>query len=194
MKHLISAAIISALLCGWTASAEELKDKNLAPNSGFEQSVAEVGSVPAEWVPFTSKNVVIGTSTNAKHNGAQSLRMTAQKIPNAFQGVNYIMPVTQGSKYTFNAYFMNDKSDPLKSTASGMLVIEWKSADEKEMSRTLSKQWDPSLSKMRWEQLSINNAEPPKGAVSATFGIHFCEGKDGGDGSIFIDDVMLIEK
>ncbi len=104
------------------------------------------------------------------------------------------MPVTAGSRYTFSAYFMNDKSDPLKNTASGMLVIEWKSADGKEMSRTLSKLWDSGLSKMRWEQFFINHVEPPKGAVSATFGIHFCEGKEGANGSVFIDDVMLIEK
>ena len=82
----------------------------------------------------------------------------------------------------------------LKNTATGMLVIEWKSADDKEMSRTLSKMWDPGLSKLRWEQISINNAEPPKGAVSATFGIHFCDGKSGASGSVFVDDVMLIEK
>jgi hypothetical protein len=75
-----------------------------------------------------------------------------------------------------------------------MLVIEWKSADNKEMSRVLSKLWDPGLSKMRWEQFSINNAEPPKGAVGATFGIHFCEGKDIASGSVFVDDVVLIEK
>jgi hypothetical protein len=194
MKHRIPFAIATVLFCAWNAFAQDAKDKNLIANAGFEQSVAEEGSVPAEWVPFTSKNVVIGTASAVKRNGAQSLKISAQKAPNAFQGVNYTMPVTAGSRYTFSAYVMNDKSDPLKNTANGMLVIEWKSADNKEMSRILSKLWDPGLSKMRWEQFSINNAEPPKGAVSATFGIHFCEGKEGADGSVFVDDVMLIEK
>jgi hypothetical protein len=194
MKLRIESVVAVLLLCAWTSPAQDTKDKNLIANGGFEQSVAEEGSVPAEWVPFTSKNVIIGTTSAVKRNGAQSLKISAQKIPNAFQGVNCIIPVTAGSRYTFSAYFMNDKGNPLKDTASGMLVIEWKSADNKEMSRTLSKLWDSSLSKMRWEQFSISNAEPPKGAVSATFGIHFCEGKEGANGSVFVDDVMLIEK
>ncbi len=194
MKHSLRFALAACLVCAYAASAEDATDKNLVPNGGFEQSVADEGSVPTDWVPFTSKNVVLGTSRSAKRDGEQSLRMSAQKIPNAFQGVNHIMPLTPGSKYTFSAFFMNDKNDPLKNTATGMLVIEWKSADNKEMSRTLSKMWDPGLSKLRWEQISINNAEPPKGAVSATFGIHFCDGKSGASGSVFVDDVMLIEK
>lgn len=193
MKHPIQIAVIAVLFCAWNASAQDAKDSNLIANAGFEQTVAE-GGVPAEWVPFTSKNVAIETTGAVKRNGAQSLKISAQKIPNAFQGVNYTIPVTAGSRYTFSAYVMNDKSDPLKDTVHGMLVIEWKSADNKEMSRTLSKLWEPSLSRMRWELFSINNAEPPKGAVSATFGIHFCEGKEVSSGSILIDDVMLIEK
>ena len=194
MKLRIEFVITALLFCAWTSPAQEAKDKDLITNAGFEQLVSEGSNMPAEWVPFTSKNVVMGTTSAAKRNGAQSLKISAQKIPNAFQGVNCIIPVTAGSRYTFSAYFMNDKGDPLKGTASGMLVIEWKSADNKEMSRTLSKLWDSSLSKMRWEQFLIANAEPPKGAVSATFGIHFCEGKEGANGSIFVDDVMLIEK
>ena len=194
MKRHIPLAIVTALFCAWTVSAQDTKDKNLIPNDGFEQPVGEEGSVPAEWVPFTSKNLVMGTTSAVKRNGAQSLKITAQNIPNGFQGVNYTIPVTSGSRYTFSTYVMNDKSDPLKGTAHGMLVIEWKSADNKEMSRTLSKSWDTSLSRMRWELFSINNMEPPKGTVSATFGIHFCEGKEGANGSIFIDDVMLVEK
>jgi hypothetical protein len=194
MKLRIEFVITMLLLCAWTSPAQDTKDKNLITNGGFEELVAEGSNMPAAWTPFTSKDVIITTTTDVKRNGAQSLKMTAQKIPNAFQGVNFNIPVTAGSRYTFSAYFMNDKSNPLKDTANGMLVIEWKSADNKEMSRTLSKLWDPSLSKMRWEQFSISNAEPPKGAVSATFGIHLCEGKAGANGSVFIDDVMLIEK
>ena len=194
MKHSLRFALAACLVCAYAASAEDATDKNLVPNRGFEQSVADEGSVPTDWVPFTSKNVIIVTSGAAKHSGEQSLRISAQRIPNAFQGVNFTNSVNAGSRYTFSAYVMNDKNDPLKNTATGMLVIEWKSADDKEMSRTLSKMWDPGLSKLRWEQISINNAEPPKGAVSATFGIHFCDGKSGASGSVFVDDVMLIEK
>lgn len=195
MKNHIPVVIVTALLCAWTASAQDAKDSNLIPNAGFEQSVSEEDSLPAEWVWFSSsKNALIGTTNVAKRNGAQSLKITAQNIPNAFQGVNYTIPVTSGSRYTFSAYVMNDRDDPLKRSAHGMLVIEWKSADNKEMSRTLGKSWDTGLSKMRWELFSINNVEPPKGAVTATIGIHFCEGQENSSGSIFVDDVTLIEK
>jgi hypothetical protein len=89
MKLRIEFVITALLLCAWSSPAQETKDKNLITNAGFEQSVAEEGSVPAGWVPFTSKNVIIGTTSVVKRNGAQSLKISAQKIPNAFQGVNY---------------------------------------------------------------------------------------------------------
>ena len=195
MKPVMQIMAIVALFCACIAvSAEDTNQQNLIANGGFEQSVGEEGSMPAEWVPFSSKNFAIETTSAAKYSGAQSLKMSAQKIPNSFQGVNFIMPVTAGSRYTFSAYVLNDKNNPLKNTAHGMLVIEWKNSNNKEITRTLSKLWDPGLSRLRWERFSINNAEPPKGAVTATFGIHYCEGKDGASGSVLVDDVSLIEK
>ena len=163
-------------------------------NGGFEQSLSEESDLPAVWVPFSSKSTVLGITNAAAYSGEKSLKLSGQEVPNAFQGVNFIMPVTAGSRYTFSGYVLNDKKNPLKGTAHGMLVIEWKASNNKEVARTLSKLWDSGLSRLRWERFSIDNMEPPKDAVTAIFGIHYCEGKDGAKGSFFIDEVTLIEK
>ena len=195
MKFEIQRAVVMVLCCyAGSAFAQKSQNENLIPNAGFEQSISDEDAHPAEWICFTSKDQVLGITDSEKHSGSRSLKITAQETPNAYQGINYTFPIHTDTKYTFSVYVMNDKSNPLKSTAHGMLVIEWKAADNKEISRTLSKSWDQSLSKMRWEQFSLNNVKPPKGAVSATAGIHLCDGESGGKGSVFLDDALLIEK
>lgn len=194
MKPVMQVMACWSLLVSPLAFAGDPDVQNLIENGGFEQSISEESDLPAVWVPFSSKSTLLGITTAAAYSGEKSLKLSAQEVPNSFQGVNFIMPVTAGSRYTFSGYVINDKKNPLKGNASGMLVIEWKDPNGKEIARTLSKLWNSSLSRLRWERFSIDNMEPPKSAVSAVFGIHYCEGKDGAKGSFFIDEVTLIEK
>ncbi len=194
MKPVMQVMACLLLLVSPLAFAADSDVQNLIENGGFEQSLSEESDLPAVWVPFSSKSTVLGITNAAAYSGEKSLKLSGQEVPNAFQGVNFIMPVTAGSRYTFSGYVLNDKKNPLKGTAHGMLVIEWKASNNKEVARTLSKLWDSGLSRLRWERFSIDNMEPPKDAVTAIFGIHYCEGKDGAKGSFFIDEVTLIEK
>ena len=44
---------------------------------------------------------------------------------------------------------------------------------------------------MRWEAFTISKAKVPSGATQARFGVHLNDGKQGGKGSVFVDDVVI---
>lgn len=187
---LLAAALVMPCL---PAQAQD-ESSNLAPNASFEEPDGGIGQTPTGWFPFSSKLNTSTLSDKTARSGKQSLRMAAQKIPDAYQGMNLAMPVAEGERYNFSAFLIGDKEDKAGGTAHGMLVIEWKREDGSEISRTLSKQWKAqSISRLRWEPISLDKATAPKGAVKAVFGIHFCDGPQGGKGAIFVDD-MAIEK
>lgn len=192
LGFLILSAAVLAISCPPAQAQDE--SSNLAPNASFEEPDGGIGQTPTGWFPFTSKMNTSTLSDMAARTGKQSLRMSAQKIPDAYQGMNLAIPVTEGEKYDFSAFVIGDKEDKAGGTAHGMLVIEWKREDGSEISRSLSKQWKAQgISRLRWEPISLDKAIAPKGAVKAVFGIHFCDGPQGGKGAIFVDD-MMIEK
>ncbi|HBA85041.1 MAG TPA: hypothetical protein DCZ95_13190 [Verrucomicrobia bacterium] len=166
---------------------------NLIGNAGFEEPAnAQEGVSPgAPWQTFSSKLNLLELTRSNKRTGEQSLKMTSQKLPNAYQGINQAIPVEGGKKYTFSIYAINNKQDPLGGTTHAQLVIEWVDDKGKEISRDYSAPVGSSLTKMRWETIALRKKAAPNGAVSARFGIHFSEGEKGGKGSIFVDDVLL---
>lgn len=165
---------------------------NLAPNPGFEiPANAPEGTAAQDWLLFSSKQTLSFVAREVKRTGEQSLKVSAQKLPGSYQGVYLSLPVTEGEKYTFSIYAINNKVDPVGGTAHGQLALEWIDATGKEISRDYSQIWNSSLSKMRWETIAIRKKQAPKGAVNAKFGIHFSDGDKGGKGSFFIDDVLI---
>ena len=187
-----SGFLLVCAVLAMPAYAAGKEDKpNLAPNSGFEQPTAPEGASPENWSAFCSKVNGIGISKAAKHGGEQCLKMAAQKAPEAYQGLVLDMPVSPGDVYTFSAYVTNNKDDQLGGTAQGSLVIEWINASNKEVARTTSTSWDRNISRIRWEAVSISKVKVPEGAAVARFGIHLNDGKSGGKGSVFIDDVVI---
>ena len=193
MKPLFLSLAILACATRAAVSAETNSTiPNRALNPGFESPAdAPEQTVPDDWQVFSSKLQQVGITHTAKHAGQQSVRMTAQKAATGYQGIGLKLPVTGGTKYTFSAYVLNDKQDPLGGTGHGQLAIEWIDANGKEISRVYSQKWDSSLSKLRWEYVSLRKQEAPKSAVTANFGIHLSEGKDGGKGSILVDDIVI---
>ena len=171
------------------AEAEE----NLAVNPGFEDPAGE-GLQPAAWNIFSTKKVDILTTQSTKKSGNQAVRMTAQDMPKAFQGMTQTIPVAAGEKYTFSADLINDKLSPLAGSVSGTLVIEWKNGEGKEINRAISPPWTRSLSRIRWGTVTIKKVEAPSDAVQAIFGIHLSEGEEGGKGSVVIDDVKIVRE
>ena len=182
--------------CGLDAAVAKDKDKaeakeNLAGNPGFEEPSGEALQ-PAIWNIFSSKKTDILTTQATKKSGNQAVRMTAQDIPKAFQGMTQIIPVVAGEKYTFSVALINDKLSPLTGSASGTLVIEWKNEAGKEINRATSPAWTRSLSRIRWGTIAIKKVEAPPDATQGTFGIHLSEGEEGGKGSVVIDDVEIV--
>ncbi len=188
-RLLVSFILCPALIL---AAYAQQPDSNLTANPSFEEPEGGVGQGPASWMLFTSKINAISLSDRAARTGSQSLKMSAQKLPDAFQGANMFLDVNEEERYSFSAYIIGDREDKIGGSAHGMLVIEWKREDGSEITRTVGPQWEArNLSRLRWEQIQLNKIPVPKGAVKAVFGIHLCDGKQGGKGSIYVDDVII---
>ena len=192
MKQLFNGALLIYMALAGPAWSEDKPGKpNLAPNPGFEQPSSPEGASPENWNAFSSKINKIGVSRTARHGGEQCVKMAAQGLPEAYQGLVLDMPVSPGDVYTFSAYVTNNKDDQLGGSAQGSLVIEWINASNKEVGRSTCTPWDRNVSRMRWEAFAITKAKVPDGASLARFGIHLNDGRSGGKGSVFIDDVVI---
>ncbi|OQW96499.1 MAG: hypothetical protein BWK77_04440 [Verrucomicrobia bacterium A1] len=191
--ELAAVLIASAAAFLPLASASHAAD-NIATNGSFEEPAGQEGAPPAGWIFFSNKLIKMGTSRETMRSGGQCLRFEAQGVPDAFQGCTLSVPVDPARKYTFSAYLANSKSQPLGGTDHGFLVVEWCAADGKELTRTLSKMYDPSLSRIRWEQFVLSNLTPPSGAATAVVGIHLSEGKSGATGCLYVDDFAAYEQ
>lgn len=185
--------MLCALLGGAAHAAPE--KENLAPNPGFEQAAAPEGVLPESWSYFTSKKILGELSSEQKRSGERALKMTAQAVPEGYQGCNFPVDVAAGEKYTLSASLMSSKEDPLGGSAFVILVIEWKSAENKEIARTVSRKiLAGQISRLRWEQFTEQDAVAPVGAVKGVFGVHLCEGTPGGKGAVFIDDMVVTKR
>ena len=184
--------ILCACLAAQFPAPAAAEGDNLIANPGFEDPAdAQDGALPLAWEVFTSKETKLGITRAAKRSGEQSLRLTAQGLAKGYQGVSVKLAVTPGQKFTFSAYVLNDRASTLGGSAHGQLCIEWHDEAGRELSRTYSKPWGASLSKMRWEDVSLRDQEAPKLAATAIFGIHLSEGDKGGVGSFLVDDVSI---
>jgi len=198
MKEIRAMRIIITIAClcavGWLTplAARAADAENLVANPGFEEPAdAQEDALPASWEVFTSKESKLGIIRSAKRSGEQCLRIMAQGLAKGYQGVSVKMDVTPGEKYTFSAFVMNNRAAPLGGTGHGQLCIEWHDASGKELSRQYGTLWNSSLSKMRWELVSLRDQVAPKFATTAIFGIHLSEGDKGGEGSYLVDDVSI---
>jgi hypothetical protein len=181
---------VVVLMALWTSQSWAADDFNYLTNGGFEVESPDAVTLPAGWFPFSSKNILIELSQTAPKSGKNCVKMSAQQVPNASMGIAQIIPVDAGVTYSFTVQLKNNSQNPLGNGASGMIGIEWKSSDGKEISRTTSTEWDMSLSRTRWE--SINVAEKaPRGARTAAFTISLFDGDKGGAGSCFVDDARV---
>lgn len=193
MNRLAAAAVLLiSVTSGFCADTQSpAAPGNLAPNPSFEYPAGPEGAAAETWSPFTTRVNGMGVTREFKRTGDQSLKMTAQKFADAFQGVVAELPAASGEKYTFSVFVLNSRSNPLTGSAQGTLVVEWRRSDGKEISRAVSHPWDSKTSRMRWEMVSLNKIEAPEGTAKAVFGIHLTDGP-AGSGSVLIDDVAII--
>ena len=190
MKAISAGFCFMALIVLGPSTSLAAGDHNYVTNGDFEAEAVEDPVVPAGWFPFFSKNKTIELSETAPKSGKNCVKLSVQEVPGAHLGIAQIIPVDDGTTYSFSVCVINNSSDPLARGANGMIGIEWKSSDGKEISRTTSPEWDMSLSRTRWEPYSVSE-KAPRGAKTAAMVISFYDGEKGGSGSCFVDDARV---
>ena len=190
MRSRLAGIGLSLAMAFWLSEAWAGNDFNYVTNGEFEAASAEDATIPEGWFPFFSKEKTVGLSQTMTKSGTHSLKISVQKTPEASVGVAQIIPVDAGSTYSFSVYVRNDEGDPLTKDVHGMIGIEWKNSDGKEISRTTSPEWDVSLSRLRWELRQVSE-KAPKGAKTAAMVISFYDGEKGGSGSCFVDEARV---
>lgn len=166
---------------------------NLAENGGFEKPDSAADTPPEKWACFGEAEMAVGVTKQVARSGEQSLRMTAHQAARHHKGLLQEIRVTPGKTYSFTAYVVNGRRDPLKGTYEGLLGIEWVNDGGKEIDRVESRRWNRDLSRMRWTRFFVSG-EAPEGAVSAKFVIHGVEGDTASYGCCFIDDALIAEE
>jgi hypothetical protein len=111
-------------------------------------------------------------------------------VPFAHCGLIQVVPVDAGYRYAFSVYVTNGRTMPLAKSAYGMIGIEWRDGNNKEISRVASTKWDATLSRARWETYRVA-AKAPGNAVTAAFVIYLYDGGTGGAGCCYVDDAKV---
>lgn len=181
---------VALVLVLWTAQTWAGEDFNYVTNGGFEVVSTEDPAIPAGWFPFFSKNKTIELSQAGPKSGNNCLKMSVQGVRGATMGIAQVIPVEDGTTYSFSVYVKNNNENPLGKEAHGMIGIEWKDSDGKEISRTSSPEWDMSLSRMRWESRNVTE-KAPRDAKTAAMVISFYDGEKGGVGSCWVDEARV---
>jgi hypothetical protein len=184
--------ILFLSLVAATGLAQSTNLENLAKNPGFEAADA-TAVLPEDWVYFSSKGMNCTLAADTKRSGDRCVKFRAQGTRYAHAGLAQTVPVEPGRKYTFTAFVRNNEKELLGRSAWGMLGIEWKDAGQKELGRIESAHWTRTLSRMRWEVFEVSG-KAPAGAVSAAFVMHLDDGDPAGEGSFFVDDVLITVK
>jgi hypothetical protein len=121
--------------------------------------------------------------------------MRAYGATGGFQAVEQTLDVKEGELYDFTAAVRNYAQDTFsardRTGAYGQLVIRWLDEGGKEVGRVWSETWDVHLSRIRWQDFSIEKTTVPVGAVRAFVGIHLYEGRQGALGTFLVDDAAL---
>lgn len=192
----ISAAVLIVSL-----SARAGDETNLLAtlsNGGFDSPSitdgAKAGDDPEKWFFFCSDNSRnVGITDARKREGVQSLLFKAQTPAEAYEGVAQKFAATPGHQYTFSAWVLNDPQDPMTGGGYGQVSIEWKDANELEISRTYSREWGREVSSERWEKFSVEDYAPTNAAVGIAVITFFCR-DSAGVGGFFVDECELVRR
>ncbi len=184
--------VCQTLLVWLLLSAAILADagENLSSNPGFEDASGAAGDIPDGWVWFASEDQSVGIDEEISRSGSRSVKISAQRARDAQGGIFQELTVDPLREYTFAAYVLNDEAGPLGQWSSGMIGIEWKKADDSDISRVKSEAWNWQLSGRRWERYFVK-AKAPSRAAKARFVIYLYDGPLPSTGSFFVDDVEV---
>lgn len=181
------------LLPGTPATGSSDGGSNLLANPGFESGDLSA-EWPAEWIHYASRKDNVTATRDAFREGVQAIQITAQGIKGAFQGVTQRVPVKGGQEYSFTVHLLNDRKDGLGGSAFAQLVVEWRDEAGREIKRQWGGDRGPTLSRTRWESVSLQKLKAPEGAIEAIVGVHLFDGDRGGKGGLLIDDASFVER
>lgn len=172
--------------------------ENLLSNPGFENPAISVGTDsdthPDNWEVFTGGTApTIGLSSVSARSDKQSVRFVGQDTASFFQGIYQDHAATAGKTYHFSVFAQNDVVNPLKSSTTGQLSIEWKDGSDAEIKREWGPTWGTSLSSTNWTRFEMSATAPPHAAHA-----RFVIVEHGGDqpvaGGVFLVDDASAEQ
>lgn len=173
-------------------SGAAAKDENIAKDPSFEEPGLS-GKILLNWDHYSSKQDNVALVETAPRTGQRCLRLWCQGTKNAHLGVGQMFDVVPKGKYAFRVHVMSDKNDRLAGDVVGNIGIEWYDAEGGEIARAASKEWDPKLSKMSWQEYEVES-KAPQYAAKVKFVIYLREGEKGGKGGILVDDAEIVVK
>lgn len=183
-----------AMVCtAGTARAQEAA-ANLVPNPSFEDVSMSDSNLPSSWNYYcTGKQPMGKIDRTEKRSGQQSFGMSAFKTGNGGQGIVQEFFITEGERFDLEVY-VREGDEPLKGTAFGQVVVEWRNGMNKEISRVTCSPFGSTLSRTRWEKIELKKIKAPKFAKKAVIGVHLYEGESGGTGTVLVDDVEFVKR
>lgn len=169
-------------------------DGNMLHNGDIEDPQEGAGQLPTAWDHYSTQRQRGGLIAGNGRNDSQCAMLKAHRAPKSGQGILQVIHVIPGRRYDFEAYVKNDSEQPLKGDLVGHLVIEWLNEAGREVGRTSSEEWGPSLSRLTWRKVGIRRARAPERAAMAKFGIHLFERTGTAEGAFLVDDVTVVER
>ncbi len=191
-KIVLWMLILSATSSFAYARSHKVDEEVPVANAGFEEGEVFPGTMFPGWNVYSTDKTMMALTGESQRTGEYSAKFVTQNTGSQFQGMTQRVPIDASQKYTISVYAKSCVSAPLKGTAYGQLVVEWLGADGGEISRVWSDKWNQSLVRKQWKRFSIKKVTPPDGTVAANVGVHLFEGKSGGRGAFYIDDVSVL--
>ena len=186
---IIILTMVLSTASGWSKPVAE---PILLTNASFEEGEFFPGTMFPGWHGYSTDKSLFALTGEAKKTGERCAKFAAQQSGSQFQGLTQSMVIDSSQKYTFSVYVISCAASPLKGTAHGQLVVEWLGSDGSEIDRVWTESWGQSLSRKQWKQFRIKKITPPKDAVQAIVGVHLFEGKSGGTGAVYVDDITAV--
>jgi len=158
-------------------------------NPSFEVPAADRPGEPESWNVFTESGEV-GLSrlyAEAAQHGHQSMCLAFDTKRDKYFGIAQEVDLSPGQKWKLSAFVRNVG---LKGTSHLRLGMEWKDAENKELTRSQSAKIERSnTSDREWTKFEVTGTAPP-GTTHATITVTLYVA-DSEDGSVVIDTVWL---
>jgi len=186
------SSLCFVLLLGVVALAQDnvWRDSESAlKNPSFEMTAAERPREPEAWNVFTESGEVGVSYLNSEvgQHGHHSMQLAFDTRRDKYFGIGQEVDLSGGETWKLTAFVRNVN---LQGTSHVRLGIEWKDAENRELTRSQSAKIDrTNISDKEWTKFDVTGLSPP-GTTHATITVTVfpaeCE-----EGSVLVDTVWL---